>query len=101
MARLASVLKNNYRLELCKKQKPKRDELKSILKSASASPDQKMEASIKLQSLDRNGSFVRYRNRCVITGRPRAYYRKFKLCRNKFRQLALEGFIPGVTKASW
>jgi small subunit ribosomal protein S14 len=54
-----------------------------------------------LQKLPRNSSPVRYRNRCSVTGRPRAYYRKFALCRNQFRQMALEGKIPGIRKASW
>ena len=54
-----------------------------------------------LQKLPRNSSSVRLHNRCALTGRPRAYYRKFGLCRNQFRQLALEGKIPGIRKASW
>jgi small subunit ribosomal protein S14 len=54
-----------------------------------------------LQKLPRNSSPVRLRNRCVITGRPRGYYRKFALCRNQFRLMALEGKIPGIRKASW
>ncbi|MBS1913791.1 MAG: 30S ribosomal protein S14 [Bacteroidetes bacterium] len=54
-----------------------------------------------LQKLPRNSSPVRLRNRCVITGRPRGFYRKFGLCRNQFRQMALDGKIPGIRKASW
>ncbi len=101
MARLSATIKNEKRLKLIKNQYKKRLELRGIMKSDSASPEEKLKAAEQLQSLSRNGSPVRYRNRCVLSGRPRAFYRKFGLARIKFRELALRGMIPGVTKASW
>ena len=101
MARLAAIIKNEKRSKLIKNQYKKRLELRKIIKSETVSAEEKSKAAEQLQSLDRNGSAVRYRNRCVLSGRPRAYYRKFGLARVKFRELALRGMIPGVTKASW
>lgn len=101
MARLSATIKNEKRLKLIKNQFKKRIELREIIKSESATSEDKLKAAEKLQSLNRNGSPIRYRNRCVLSGRPRAFYRKFGLARIKFRELALKGMIPGVTKASW
>jgi len=72
---------------------------RTALKEAARKGD--IEAIDKLHKLPRNASPVRLKNRCKLTGRPRAYIRQFGLCRNKFRELALDGKIPGVTKASW
>lgn len=101
MARLSATIKNEKRLKLIKNQYKKRLELRAILKSDKLGSEEKLNAAEKLQSLSRNGSPIRYRNRCVLSGRPRGFYRKFGLARIKFRELALKGLIPGVTKASW
>lgn len=101
MARLSATIKNEKRLKLIKNQYKKRLELRAIMKSDTIAPEDKLKAAEKLQSLTRNGSPIRYRNRCVLSGRPRGFYRKFGLARIKFRELALKGLIPGVTKASW
>lgn len=101
MARLSATIKNEKRLKLIKNQYKKRLALRETIKSLDVSSDEKMKAAEQLQALNRNGSPIRYRNRCVLSGRPRAFYRKFGLARIKFRELALRGMIPGVTKASW
>ncbi len=101
MARLSATIKNEKRLKLIKNQYKKRLELRAIMKSDKIGSEEKLKAAEELQSLTRNGSPIRYRNRCVLSGRPRAFYRKFGLARIKFRELALKGLIPGVTKASW
>ncbi len=89
MARTATVANNEKRKRLAAKYEAKREELKSI---------QDFEG---LQKLPRNSSKTRIRNRCTLTGRGKGVYKKFGLCRNMFRQLALEGKIPGIRKASW
>jgi len=89
MARTATVANNEKRKRLAAKYEAKREELKSI---------QDYEG---LQKLPRNSSKTRIRNRCTLTGRGKGVYKKFGLCRNMFRQLALEGKIPGIRKASW
>ena len=86
---------------MAEKQYALRQELKKVIIDPNASDDDKNKAEMKLQKLNRNGSTVRTRNRCVITGRSRGYYRKFGISRIKFRELASQGMIPGVTKASW
>lgn len=101
MAKLSSVVKNEKRKKMVLKQLKIRKELKAKVIDENISDEQRELAQKKLQKLNRNGNPIRVRNRCVITGRSRAYYRKFGLCRIKFRELALEGMIPGVTKASW
>lgn len=89
MARTATVANNEKRKRLAAKYEAKREELKSM---------QDFEG---LQKLPRNSSKTRIRNRCTLTGRGKGVYKKFGLCRNMFRQLALEGKIPGIRKASW
>jgi len=79
----------------------KRAELKAQIIDESLSDDERWDAMIKLQKLPRNGSRCRQRNRCVLTGRPRGYYRKFGLARNKLRELIMRGEVPGVVKSSW
>lgn len=101
MATLASVVKNNRRAKLAKKHLEQRRELKKVIMSLDTSDDAKVEALRKLQKLPRNSSPVRVRNRCSETGRARAFLRKFGLSRIKFRELALRGMIPGITKSSW
>ena len=84
-----------------KKFKTKRAQLLEILHDSRASDEAKEEARAKLQKLPRDASPVRLRNRCALTGRPRGVYRKFGLGRNKLRELALKGEVPGIIKASW
>jgi small subunit ribosomal protein S14 len=101
MARLAKNATNDKRKKLVAKYAAVRAALTAVLRSPIATTEERDGARRKLQSLPRNSSKVRVRNRCAVTGRPRGYYRKFGLCRNVFRDLALRGDIPGVTKSSW
>jgi len=79
----------------------KRAELKTTILSLEASPEEKWDAQMKLQSLPKNSSKIRLRKRCQLTGRPHGVYRKFGLGRNKLRELAMFGQVPGLTKSSW
>ena len=101
MARLSAIVKNKKREKLAKRYGPKAAELRSKAIDLKLSDEERDVARLKLQKLPRNGNPNRTRNRCELTGRPRGIYRDFKLCRNKFRELANNGLIPGVTKASW
>ena len=101
MAKVSSIVKNDRRRKLANKLEPLRRELRAIVVDESKSWEEREAAQIKLQRLPRNGSLTRVRNRCILTGRSRGNYRKFGLSRIKFRELALQGMIPGVTKASW
>jgi small subunit ribosomal protein S14 len=101
MAKLAVVLRDKNRRKTVAKYKAKRAELFEIMNNARASDEAKDEARAKLQKLPRDSSPVRLRNRCALTGRPRGVYRKFGLGRNKLRDLALKGEVPGIIKASW
>ncbi len=101
MARLAKIVSNERRKKLAEKYGERRKELKKVLVDPNASPEEKGDAMRKMQKLPRNSSPIRVRNRCELTGRPRAYLRRFKLSRIQFRELALRGMIPGVTKSSW
>jgi small subunit ribosomal protein S14 len=101
MARLAMRVKNVRRIKLANKYRPIREELKKIALDPKVSDEEKFAALAKIQKLPRNSSFTRVRNRCVVTGRQRAFLRKFGLSRIAFRELALRGMIPGVTKSSW
>lgn len=101
MAKLSSIVKNEKRKKLAEKFEPKRAELRKKVVDSSLSDDQRWEAVVKLQKLPRNANRNRVRNRCVLTGRSRGVYKKFGLSRIKFRELALEGMLPGITKASW
>jgi small subunit ribosomal protein S14 len=101
MAKLSSVIKNKNREALAKKLEPKRRELRKKAIDQNLSEEERLAARIKLQKLPRNGTKARVRTRCELTGRSRGVYRKFKLSRLKFRELANQGLIPGVTKASW
>jgi len=101
MAKLAVTLRNDKRRKTVEKFKAKRAQLLEVLHDARASDEAKEEARLKLQKLPRDASPVRIRNRCALTGRPRGVYRKFGLGRNKLRDLALKGEVPGVIKASW
>ena len=89
------------RSRLAAKYANKRNELKAIIKSADVGYEEKMAAVEQLQKLPRDSSPVRRQNRCRVTGRPHGVYRKFGLCRNKIREAAMRGDIPGLVKASW
>ena len=101
MAKISSIAKNNRRKKLSEKGEAKRAELRNIISDASASDEDRDMAMMKLQKMPRDTSRIRVRSRCEITGRPRGVYSKFKLSRITFRELAHQGMIPGVTKASW
>ena len=101
MAKLAVKLRNQKRRQTVEKFKAKRTALFEIINDSRASDEAKEVARRKLQKLPRDASPVRIRNRCALTGRPRGVYRKFGLGRNKLRDLALKGEVPGIIKASW
>jgi small subunit ribosomal protein S14 len=101
MAKLSSVLKNDKRRELSTKHWKARRVLRAKSLDPKSSEVERAEAFLKLQKMPRDGSPSRVINRCKLTGRPRGNLTKFGLCRIKFRELALMGKIPGVTKASW
>tara|TARA_Y100001970_G_C13963666_1_gene714477 strand:+ start:133 stop:438 length:306 start_codon:yes stop_codon:yes gene_type:complete len=101
MAKLSSIQKNLFRKQLIKKYDSKRKFLKSKIKDKSISLDERIAYQNKLNDLPRNGSAIRHRNRCEITGRPRGNYRKFGLSRIKLRELSMTGDVPGVVKSSW
>lgn len=101
MAKTSMIQREHKRTRLVKKYAAKRAALGEIISSQSASMEEKMDAQRKLQSMPRDSSSVRQRNRCRITGRPHGYYRKFGLSRNKLREAAMRGDIPGLVKASW
>jgi small subunit ribosomal protein S14 len=101
MAKLAVKLREQKRRKTVEKFKAKRAALFEVLHNVKASDEDKDAARSKLQKLPRNASPTRLRNRCALTGRPRGVYRKFGLGRNKLRELAMRGEVPGVIKASW
>ena len=101
MAKLAVTNRDKKRRKTVEKFKAKRDALLSVLWSSSSSDEDKDAARVQLQKLPRDASPTRLRNRCALTGRPRGVYRKFGLGRNKLRDLAMRGEVPGVIKASW
>ncbi|MBD66776.1 MAG: 30S ribosomal protein S14 [Halobacteriovoraceae bacterium] len=101
MAKISSIAKNNRRRKMSEKGEAKRAELRAKIIDESLSDEERDEAMKKLQKMPRDTSRIRVRNRCVVTGRPHGYYRDFKLSRIAFRELAHQGMIPGVTKASW
>jgi small subunit ribosomal protein S14 len=101
MARLALTVKNGKRKKISEKQIKQRIELRKKVRDEKLSEEERFQAQMKLRSLPRNGCENRVRNRCELTGRARGYYRAFGLSRIKFRELALQGMIPGITKSSW
>ncbi len=101
MAKLSSVNKNERRKKLVKQYAPKFAKLKAIANDESLDETDRLIARLKMSELPRNANPTRIRNRCEITGRPRAYYRKFRLARVMLRDLANKGLIPGLTKSSW
>ena len=101
MAKLAVKLREQKRRKTVEKFKARRAALFEVLHNVKASDEDKEAARAKLQKLPRDASPTRLRNRCALTGRPRGVYRKFGLARNKLRELALRGEVPGIIKASW
>jgi small subunit ribosomal protein S14 len=101
MAKKSAVEKNNRRRRMVEQYAAKRKALKAVCMDRARDPEERFEATIKLAELPRNSAKVRIRNRCSLTGRPRAYYRKFGLSRIALRDLASQGQIPGVVKSSW
>ena len=101
MAKLSSINKNERRKKLVLKNAAKYAKLKAIADDESRDETERLIARLKLAEIPRNANPTRVRNRCEVTGRPRAYYRKFRLCRVQLRDLANKGLIPGVTKSSW
>lgn len=101
MAKVSAVSRNNHRAALSERDRGKRAALKNIIKNRSLPVEERFEATLKLAKLPRNGSSTRVRLRCKLTGRPRANYRKFELCRIALRDLASTGQIPGMVKSSW
>ena len=101
MAKISSIAKNNRRIKLAAKGESKRAELRKIISDPDATEEQVMDASKKLQRMPRDTSRIRVRNRCEVTGRPRGYYRTFRMSRIHLRELAHQGLLPGVTKSSW
>lgn len=101
MAKKSKIQHNLTRIRLIEKYAAKRQALKAIMKDPDVSDEDFYAAQKKLTKLPRNSSPIRSRNRCNVTGRPRGYIRKFGLSRLTFRELALDGKIPGITKSSW
>ena len=101
MAKTAVINRNEKRRKTVKKFMVKRTALLAIINDFKQPEDERMEARMQLQKLPRNASPTRVRNRCTLTGRPRGVYRKFGLGRNKLRELAMKGEVPGIIKASW
>lgn len=101
MAKKSMVAREKKRARMVAKYAGKRAALKAVLSDANASDEEKWDAQIALQKLPRDASPVRQQRRCQVTGRPHGVYRKFGLCRNKLREAAMRGDVPGLVKASW
>ena len=101
MAKTSSVEKNNHRRKLVDQYAARRAALKAIIMDQSKPMEERFRAQLKLAALPRNSSKVRIRNRCEVTGRPRAYYRKLKVSRIALRDLGNTGQVPGLVKSSW
>ena len=101
MAKVSMIARENKRIKLVQKFAKKREELKKVISDMNLSDEERYEARLKLQKLPRDTSPVRLQRRCQITGRPHAVYRRFGLSRNKLRELAMNGDVPGLVKSSW
>ena len=101
MAKTSSVEKNNRRRKLAAQYAAKRKALKDVIMDQDRPIEERFRAQLKLAELPRNSAAVRIRNRCMVTGRPRAYYRKLKMSRIALRELGSKGLIPGLVKSSW
>lgn len=101
MAKKSMIMREHKRAKLVKRYAKKRAALKTIVRDLNASDEERQAAQTRLNAMPRDASPSRKRNRCAITGRPHGVYRKFGLGRNKLREAAMRGEIPGLTKASW
>jgi small subunit ribosomal protein S14 len=101
MAKKSSIEKNNRRRRMSKQYAGRRSKLKAVARDKSKPMEERFAAALKLAELPRNSSATRIRNRCEMTGRPRAFYRKHKLSRIALRDLGSKGLIPGLVKSSW
>jgi small subunit ribosomal protein S14 len=101
MAKTSSVEKNNRRRKAVQRYSAKRKALKAVIMNQELSMEERFRAQLKLAALPRNSAAVRIRNRCEVTGRPRAYYRKLKMSRIALRELGALGLVPGLVKSSW
>lgn len=101
MAKKSMIAREKKRIQIAAKYADKRAAIKATLDNTQASDEEKWDAQIKLQKLPRDASPTRQRRRCQITGRPHGVYRKFGLCRNKLREAAMRGDVPGLVKSSW
>lgn len=101
MAKTSAVEKNNRRRRMVKQYANRRARLKAIVMNQSLPLEERFKASVQLAELPRNSSKVRIRNRCEVSGRPRAYYRKLKMSRIALRELGSLGHVPGLVKSSW
>jgi small subunit ribosomal protein S14 len=101
MAKTSSIEKNKRRARMAERFAGRRAKLKKIARDKSVSMEERFAATLKLAELPRNSAKIRVRNRCEITGRPRAYYRKLKMSRIALRELGSKGLIPGLVKSSW
>ena len=101
MAKVSMIARENKRIKMVQKFAKKREELKKVISDMNLSDEERYEARLKLQKLPRDASPVRLQRRCQITGRPHAVYRRFGLSRIKFRDLAMNGDVPGLVKSSW
>ena len=101
MAKRSAIERNKKRQRLVLRDATRRAALKEVAGDRSLAPEERFAASLKLAKLPRNGSAVRIRNRCELTGRPRGYYRKLRMSRIGLRELASAGHIPGMVKSSW
>ena len=101
MAKKSMIAREVKRAKIVAKYAAKRNELKAIINNPNSDTEQVDEAVLKLQKMPRDASRARQRNRCRVTGRPHGVYRKFGLCRNKLREAAMRGDVPGLVKASW
>ena len=101
MAKKSAIKKNETRIRKVSLMGKKRKALKDIIMNRNLPLDERFAAQMKLNEMPRDGSFIRVRNRCLVTGRPRGNYRKFKMSRIAFRELASTGQVPGVLKSSW
>src|SRR2546423_1914405 len=101
MAKKSSIEKNNRRRRMAQKFSGRRTRLKAIARDKARPMEERFTATLKLAELPRNSSATRVRNRCEMTGRPRAYYRKHKLSRIALRELGSKGLVPGLVKSSW
>ena len=101
MAKASMIARENKRMRTVEKYAEKRNSLRAVLRDSKSSEEDRWEAQVKLQKLPRDASPCRRQRRCRITGRPHGVYRKFGLCRNKLREAAMRGDIPGLIKSSW